>query len=216
VRTGHGPLGALYPPRTWTAPNPHSTLKEGDTPSWFFFLPHGLNDPGFPNYGGWGGRFESANGVWRDANDTVDNVTDGRSTVSRWRRAFQNQFQARMDWCANGYRGANHAPSPVVGGDSSTGIVRIEAKAGETVQLSAESTDDPDGDKLTYRWWRYREPGSYRGQLGIVNTDQPACEFEVPVVTQLQTIHLILEVTDDGEPPLTSFRQIVVEALPTK
>ena len=32
-----GPLGALYPTRTWTAPNPHGCLKEGDTPSWFFF-----------------------------------------------------------------------------------------------------------------------------------------------------------------------------------
>ncbi|MFM7592883.1 MAG: DUF1593 domain-containing protein, partial [Isosphaeraceae bacterium] len=30
-----GPLGALYPTKTWTAPNPHSCLKEGDTPSWF-------------------------------------------------------------------------------------------------------------------------------------------------------------------------------------
>ena len=33
VRTHHGPLGALYPTKTWTAPNPHSTLTEGDTPS---------------------------------------------------------------------------------------------------------------------------------------------------------------------------------------
>ena len=37
-----GPLGALYPTSTWTAPNPHGTLKEGDTPSWLYFLPVGL------------------------------------------------------------------------------------------------------------------------------------------------------------------------------
>ena len=42
VRNDHGPLGALYPTSTWTAPNPHGTLKEGDTPSWFYFLPVGL------------------------------------------------------------------------------------------------------------------------------------------------------------------------------
>ncbi len=36
-----GPLGALYPVSTWTDPNPHGCLKEGDTPSWFFFLPRG-------------------------------------------------------------------------------------------------------------------------------------------------------------------------------
>jgi hypothetical protein len=40
-----GPLGALYPVKTWTAPNRNSCLKEGDTPSWFFFLPLGGNDP---------------------------------------------------------------------------------------------------------------------------------------------------------------------------
>jgi len=43
-----GPLGALYPLKTWTAPNPHSCLKEGDTPSWFFFLARGGNDPDDP------------------------------------------------------------------------------------------------------------------------------------------------------------------------
>ena len=31
--------------KTWTAPNPHGCMKEGDTPSWFFFLPLGGNDP---------------------------------------------------------------------------------------------------------------------------------------------------------------------------
>ena len=43
-----GPLGALYPVKTWTAPNQHGCLKEGDTPSWFFFLPLGGNDPNDP------------------------------------------------------------------------------------------------------------------------------------------------------------------------
>ena len=57
IRQSHGPLGALYPTRTWTAPNPHSAIKEGDTPSWFYFLPNGLNVPDHPTWGGWGGRF---------------------------------------------------------------------------------------------------------------------------------------------------------------
>jgi hypothetical protein len=42
VRAGHGPLGELYPSKTWTAPNLNSALKEGDTPSWLFFLPNGF------------------------------------------------------------------------------------------------------------------------------------------------------------------------------
>ena len=52
-----GALGALYPMTTWTAPNPHGTMKEGDTPSWFFFLPLGGNDPADPSKPGWGGQF---------------------------------------------------------------------------------------------------------------------------------------------------------------
>ena len=54
VRFGHGPLGALYPPETWTGPNPNSCLKDGDTPSWFSFLRNGLNVPARPEYGGSG------------------------------------------------------------------------------------------------------------------------------------------------------------------
>jgi hypothetical protein len=76
IRQKHGPLGMLYPPRTWTAPNPHATIKEGDTPSWSFFLPNGLSDPAHPDWGGQGGRFEKdSDGIWRDAQDTIEKVT---------------------------------------------------------------------------------------------------------------------------------------------
>jgi hypothetical protein len=51
VRQNHGPLGALYPPKTWTAPNPNGALKEGDTPSWFYFFQNGLSDPSAPGMG---------------------------------------------------------------------------------------------------------------------------------------------------------------------
>ena len=95
VRVGHGPLGALYPAKAWTAPNPHSCLKEGDTPSWFFFLSNGLQDSEHPEWGGWGGRYErAAGGLFRDARDVVDGVCDSRATVWRWRPAFQNQSDA--------------------------------------------------------------------------------------------------------------------------
>jgi hypothetical protein len=46
---GTGPLGELYPLKTWTAPNPHGCIKEGDTPSWFFFLRAGGNHPAEPS-----------------------------------------------------------------------------------------------------------------------------------------------------------------------
>lgn len=91
------PLGALYPVRTWTEPNPHGCLKEGDTPSWFFFLPQGGNDPADPSRPGWGGQFHAERGTFfRDLPAGPD--FDPRTTVSRWRPDFQADFARRMAW----------------------------------------------------------------------------------------------------------------------
>ena len=91
-----GPLGKLYPTKTWTAPNSHACMKEGDTPSWFFFLPAGGNNPNDPTKPGWGGRFYQADDGWfRD--DRIE--LNPREEVSRWRPDFQKDFARRMSWC---------------------------------------------------------------------------------------------------------------------
>ena len=92
-----GPLGALYPTQTHTSPTPHRCLTEGDTPSWFFFLPLGGNDPADPAKPGWGGQFQrEPDGWWRDLPKT--DSSDPRTTVSRWRPAFQADFARRAAW----------------------------------------------------------------------------------------------------------------------
>ncbi len=96
--TSQGPLGARYPMKTWTAPNPHQCMKEGDTPSWFFFLPVGGNDPTDPTKPGWGGQFSRhVDGWFRDL--TATDSFDPRVTVSRWRADFQSDFARRIAWC---------------------------------------------------------------------------------------------------------------------
>ena len=92
-----GPLGALYPTETWTAPNRHSCMKEGDTPSWFFFLPIGGNDPDDPSKPGWGGQFEKHPDGWY-YDPPAREAYDPRTAVSRWRPAFQEDFALRMSW----------------------------------------------------------------------------------------------------------------------
>jgi hypothetical protein len=92
-----GPLGALYPTKTSTGPNPNGCLKEGDTPSWFFFLPLGGNDPADPTKPGWGGQFRKAPDGWY--RDVTGKGVDARDSVSRWRPAFQSDFAKRMSWC---------------------------------------------------------------------------------------------------------------------
>lgn len=96
----NGPLGKLYPMKTWTAPNPHGCMKEGDTPSWFFFLPKGGNDPSDPSKPGWGGEYQrEADGWYRDI--PAKDGGDPRHAVSRWRPDFQKDFALRMSWCRN-------------------------------------------------------------------------------------------------------------------
>jgi hypothetical protein len=93
-----GPLGSLYPTRTWTAPNPHSCLKEGDTPSWFFVLPLGGNAPDDPSQPGWGGQFRREHDGWF-LDLTASDSFDPRTTVSQHRPAYQADFAKRMAWC---------------------------------------------------------------------------------------------------------------------
>jgi hypothetical protein len=171
VRRDHGPLGALYPDATWTAPNPHVGLKEGDTPSWLYFVPNGLSDPSRPEWGGWGGRFERADrGLFRDAPDSVDGTTEPRAGVWRWRTAVQNEFRARMDWCVQPPQSANHRPHAVLARDRSGRVLELEARTGEVVRLTAAGSRDPDGDDLAFRWWVYSEAGSYRGEVPRVQS----------------------------------------------
>ena len=210
VRVNHGPLGALYPAKTWTAPNPHSALKEGDTPSWFYFLRNGLNAPEHPEWGGWGGRFRAVSGKqYNDGEDSVGDVTDARATVWRWRAAYQNEFAARMDWCAvSSYRGANHAPQVVLNGSRSADAVAVRARPGARVRLSASGTKDPDRDELTYRWFVYPEAGSF-GQAAL-DSHGPETALLAPEAAAGHTIHVVLEVRDSGTPPLTAYRRAVI------
>jgi hypothetical protein len=216
VRKDHGPLGALYPTQTWTAPNPHSTLKEGDTPSWFYFLPTGLGDPAHPDWGSWGGRFQLSNpdpragGLWRDARDTVGKTTDARATVWRWRPAFQADFQARMDWCVKPYREANHPPTVVLNGKQGTAAVEVSAAAGSPLQLSAVGSADPDGGVLSYHWFVYPEPGNHRATVSLADDDGATITWTPPNDATGQSVHFILRVSDNGSPPLVRYRRAIV------
>lgn len=216
VRTNHGPLGALYPPKTWTAPNPHSALKEGDTPSWFYFLETGVNDPERPEWGGWGGRFRAVSGKhYNDAMDSVGDVTDARVTVWRWRPAYQSEFQARMDWCVTpSFGGANHAPSAVLSGDRSATVVQVRARSRERVELTASGTSDPDGNELSYRWFVYPEAGSYERAVDL-ESDGARVAFSTPEAAAGRTIHVVLEVKDGGAPPLYAYRRAIVSVMPS-
>lgn len=219
IRQAHGPLGALYPPRTWTAPNPHSAIKEGDTPSWFFFLPNGLGAPNHPEWGGWGGRFKPwKDRIFRDATDTVGRVTDARCTVWRWREQFQNDFAARLDWCvADSFDKANHNPLAVLNGNRTRDVLDLAANPGETIRLSAEGTSDPDGNEIEAQWWVYSEPSEGLTEpVRLTGTNGLTMTVRVPEVTNSATVHVILQVSDNGTPKLWAGRRAVIKVEPPR
>jgi hypothetical protein len=217
-----GPLGAQYPQVKF--------MMEGDTPSFLGLVANGLDAPEHPDWGGWGGRYElytprmrkwlaepETRPIWTDAEDEVLGVdgtwqTSNKATLWRWRRAFQNDFAARMDWTTKPYAGANHPPVPTL-----RHAGEITARPGQRISLQADATD-PDGNALSYEWSYYPEAGTLSLQSGlsgapldIENSRSKEASFVAPTQAfRNGTMHFILAVTDDGAPALTRYRRVIV------
>jgi hypothetical protein len=209
VLTGHGALGAMYPTNTthWQ--------KEGDTPTFLYLVPTGMNDPEEPTWGSWAGRYGLNKNYpgkpyyWANQVDAWNGTTNRDNTLARWAAALQNDFRARLDWCMKRPRDANHPPTAKIDGES-----RRNVAPGARVELSAEGSSDRDGDALSYRWEYYPEPGTYRGALEILDRDKPRASFVAPHSAVGKTIHVILTVTDNGTPALSRYGRIVVAVKP--
>jgi hypothetical protein len=220
IMRDHGPLGALYPHVEY--------IMEGDTPSFLGLIHNGLGSALSPAYGGWGGRYQlykwhgEMRPIWTNTRDSRDEVVaqDGRTVVSdqatiwRWRPAYQSDFAARMDWCIKSRDEANHNPNLVVNGIAGTDVLRLATTSAQPVVLSAAASSDPDGDGLHFRWFVYREAGTIGEAVRLEGTDGPEVRFQAPAVNRAGEFHIILEVQDDGDPPLTSYRRIIVAVSP--
>jgi hypothetical protein len=180
--------------------------------------------------------------IWTQGGDMFSRVTsqdtvrgsDGREYVSdqatiwRWREAFQNDFAARMDWTISDFSHANHNPIVEINGQPGKVPILIDAQVGKPVTLDASKTRDPDGNHLHYAWFHYGEAGGTGTNLSavtIANPNQPIATVTPTAVcrpawlpgarcTGTGTAHIILAVTDDGTPPLTSYRRVILTVKP--
>jgi len=212
VLTGHGPLGETYPTNT------HLKQKEGDTPEFLYLVPNGLNEPDEPTWGSWAGRFGKQDNArnreyyWPNVRDTVDGKAHRDYTLQPWAAHIQNDFRARMDWCVRDLGAANHPPVARLAGK-----LRQTVTSGETIELDATPSTDPDNDKLRFAWRHYSEPGTYRGEALTLDTGREGkASFVAPRVEKSQTLHIILILTDAGEPPLTRYARSVITVQPPR
>src|SRR5208283_5029747 len=162
--------------------------------------------------------------------DTVVGVDGGtytsdQATIWRWRDAFQNDFAARMGWTIEDYAHASHNPLVEVNGKAGTAPIVVDAEVGKPVTLDAGGSRDPDGQSLHYKWFHYAEAGGTGTNLASVTlvgadtskavvTPTAVChEPWLPNVLPCSgtgVAHIILAVTDDGSPRLTSYRRIIL------
>lgn len=115
---------------------------------------------------------------------------------------------------ADDFRKANHRPVAVLNGDRTQNILTLTAKPGETVTLSAVGSSDPDGNSLKHTWFIYPEAGSFQGDTRLSAEQGETASFTAPVVEKPETIHVLLQVEDDGAPSLFAFRRVVVAVAP--
>ena len=236
-----GFLGETYPQYLF--------IMEGDTPSFLGLINNGLASYRNPGWGGWGGRYifrqpyGESRPIWTqggdsfpgspNSRDTVVGIdgkryTSDQATIWRWRKAFQHDFVARMDWTLKEFKDANHNPVAVVNGDSSKEPVLINAKIGTPVKLSAAGTRDPDGNQVKCTWFYYPEAASAiskpvrpedvigrRGEdelevMSKVRIEGSDAEIATVIPQSAGIAHVILAVEDDGEPSLTSYRRVIL------
>ncbi len=200
-----------------------SWLGEGDNHTFMNMLGNGLRAYEAASYGGWGGRdagqregvsfsFSSSQDTSASAMATSLSTQNNRSGKSAAEPEYPNffpqaqrDFAARLHWSVTPvYSGANHEP-----------VVRIEgplaaaASPGDKIRLNG-SVSDPDGNAVSVKWWQF-QTGSYPNTVVISNPTSAQAEVLIPKeAAGGQTIHLILEGTDNGTPSLTRYQRLII------
>ena len=220
---GKGALGKEYPTYKWGV--------EGDTPSFLYVMPNGLNDPEDPHQAGWAGYHErgicadSLTTAWTSWQEPLRSISVGYKT--RFYPDELNDFMARMQWAAEGrgnlnpyivitpqvefvhpltYEGASIAmPNDTI-------TITVPPSVGKddvfTIRMDASKSFDPDGDGLVFHWWQQPEIG--RTKVTIDQSDQSIATLRIPAEAKDDTIHLICEVHDDGPFHLVAYRRVII------
>lgn len=197
---GHGPMSEIY-----------DNGGEGDTPAFLYLISSrlGLNDNLDPTQGSWGSMFRPMGDIFPERYYSTCNVD--RNELVRWIPDATNSFMNRLQWSIKEPGEVNREPVAVLNGDKSNRILTIQTKPGEEIRLDASQSFDPDGDQISYNWFRYDQADTYRGDVEINNIGEAVQSIVVPSDLSGDDIHLVLEVRDNGSPDLVTYRRIIIE-----
>jgi hypothetical protein len=200
-----------------------SWLGEGDDFTFMNMPGNGLRAWEDASWGGWGGRQANKNAAadfsFSAPSDTsAGAMANGLSTLNSqlskgmkeaaypdFFPAAQNDFAARLKWSVTAqYKDANHEPIVKIAGP-----LGIMASAGQKIRLNGV-VSDPDGNAVSVTWWQFRV-GTYPCKVVISNPGSAQTEILIPKdATGGQTIHIILEATDNGTPSLTRYQRVII------
>jgi len=206
----------------WTPPLPKGEfLGEGDTPTFMNLVDNGLRGYRGDSFGGWGG-------TWKVVDPNAPTKSFGADMLAQIERQVMdpnymppprprqptnpflapvmNDLAARLAWATTpSYAGANHYPRIKLEGPT-----YISAKPGQLIRLKA-TTSDPDGNRVTLRWWPWDKAGTYAGTVALDKTEGESTSFHVPADARPgDQLQIVAEATDDGTIPLTRYEKVVV------
>jgi len=198
----------------WGSFNPFDFISEGDSPAFLHLVDVGLNNLNNPSYGGWGGRFVTAEGNpyrYEDNDKAADfNPETGKLDINysqtRWLIAVQEDFAARADWCVKSFEEANHAPWITVKEGT-----QIWANPGEKINLHLSAQDKDKGNIVQFKAWPYAEAGDGKSQVILEGN---MVRIQIPITAKKgDKYHVIVEGTDNGSPQLTRYRRVVIQIM---
>jgi hypothetical protein len=195
----------------WGSFGQYDFISEGDSPAFLHLVNVGLGNLENPQFGGWGGRLmqsKIAPNRWEDGEATADfnpitQKIDLAYAQVRWIPTLQNDFAARADWCVKDYKSANHAPVVIVKNKN------IKVKVGQQITINAITTD-PDKNQVNINFWQYVEAGTLKDKVEISHEGTKA-QITIPTTAKSgDTIHVIVEATDNGTPTLTRYQRVIL------
>ena len=170
--------------------------------------------------------------MWRD----IDKMS-----YTAWTEKVLRDFEARNLWSITAnYDEANHYPvieidKPLDLTVKAGETVEIHAKItdndkpnpeamwkrfgtlweqnGMTKDMYFERSKNMSPMPVMASWWQWMEPSTCKQHI-MLEYVQGGIKFTAPQVNEPQTIHILVEATDQGSPALTSYARIVVTVMP--